>query len=200
VCDNLQLRTDKLDEVVWNEVRALLEDPGRLEQEFQRRLMAVAGQDESIATRAQVDRIRQGIARLIDTYAEGYIQQQEFEPRISRLRQRLAELEEQAQRARDDAARQAELQLVITRLEDFADQVRGGLQDADWNTRRELIRALVKRIEIGKDEVNVVFRVTPSPFDTGPERGGLPHCWRRRFPTARKHLPAPARPELPEPR
>lgn len=189
VCDNLQVRTDKLDQLVWDEVRALLEDPGRLEQEFQRRLNAPGTeQDELVVMQAQVDKIRQGMARLIDSYAEGYIEKQEFEPRISRLRQRLAALEEQAQRLRDEAARQAELQLVITRLEDFAEQVRDGLGEADWNTRRELIRTLVKRVEIGKEEVNVVFRVTPPPFDSSPERGSLQHCWRGMQPAAHQCL------------
>jgi site-specific DNA recombinase len=35
ICDNLQVRTDMLDELVWNEVCALLAEPQRLEQEYQ---------------------------------------------------------------------------------------------------------------------------------------------------------------------
>ena len=38
VCDNLQLRTDKLDQYVWDEVCALLQEPKRLSHEYQRRL------------------------------------------------------------------------------------------------------------------------------------------------------------------
>ena len=40
ICDNLQVRTDKLDEWLWQEVCALLEEPQRLQQEYQRRLDA----------------------------------------------------------------------------------------------------------------------------------------------------------------
>jgi site-specific DNA recombinase len=68
--------------------------------------------------------------------------------------------------------------LIVTRLEDFAAQAKEGLEEADWPTRRELIRTLVKRVEIDKDEVNIVFRVTPVPFDLSPDRGSLQHCWR----------------------
>ena len=46
---------------------------------------------------AQLGKLRQGLARLIDSYAEGLIEKAEFEPRITRLRQRIAALEEQAQ-------------------------------------------------------------------------------------------------------
>lgn len=38
ICDNLQVRTDRLDQLVWDEVSLLLENPQRLEQEYQRRL------------------------------------------------------------------------------------------------------------------------------------------------------------------
>ena len=43
---------------------------------------------------AQIGKLRQGLARLIDSYAEGLIDKQEFEPRITRLRQRLTALEQ----------------------------------------------------------------------------------------------------------
>ena len=72
---------------------------------------------------AQIGKLRQGVARLIDSYAEGLIDKDEFEPRITRLRQRLARLEEQRQAGADEAALQTELQLIIGRLEDFATKV-----------------------------------------------------------------------------
>jgi site-specific DNA recombinase len=178
ICDNIQVRTDILDQLVWHEVCTLLEEPQRLEQEYQRRLQAPSKEGEDLAAlEVRIVKVRRGVARLIDSYAEGFIEKQEFEPRIRRLRQRLADLQAQAQQITDEVARQAELRLVITRLEQFALKVSGGLAEANWSTKRELIRTLVKRVEIGK-EVNVVFRVASDPFDLGPERGSLQHRWR----------------------
>ncbi len=183
ICDNLQVRTDKLDEWVWQEVCALLEEPQRLQQEYQRRLHAPSRENEDLTvTQAQLGKVRQGIARLIDSYTEGFIEKQEFEPRIKRLRLRLAKLEEQDRQLRTEFARQAELRLVITQLEDFAAKVKDGLAEAKWLTKRELIRTLVKRVEIGQEKVNIVFRVIPAPFDSGPVRASLQHCWRRSEP------------------
>jgi site-specific DNA recombinase len=177
ICDNMQTRTDMLDQLVWQEVCALLEEPQRLEQEYQRRLQTPDKENENLTViQAQVVKVRKGIARLIDSYAEGFIEKQEFEPRINRLRQRLMNLETQAQQISDETARQVELRLIISRLEDFATKVQDGIAEADWLTKRELIRTLVKRVEIGKEEVNVVFRVTPIPFDSSPARGSLQHC------------------------
>jgi len=45
----------------------------------------------------------------------------------------------------------------------------------DWYERRELIRTLVKRVEIDQERVNVVFRVEDSMGSTGNSRF-LQHC------------------------
>ena len=58
---------------------------------------------------------------------------------------------------------QRELFLVINRLEEFAAAVHDRLGTVDFVTKREIIRGLVKRVEIHKDEILVVFRVDPDP-------------------------------------
>ena len=182
ICDNLQVRTDKLDEWVWQEVCALLAEPQRLQQEYQRRLDKPGRDSEDLTTtQAQLSKVRQGLARLIDSYAEGFIEKQEFEPRIKRLRQRLTELEDRDRQLRTELTQQAELRLVITQLEDFALKVKDGLAEADWLTKRDLIRTLVQRVEIGPEKVNVVFRVIPDPFESSPDSGSLQHRWGRDF-------------------
>lgn len=184
VCANLPVRTDLLDQVVWSEVCTLLQDPQRLEQEYQRRLLAPRQEkDDLTALQIQMSKVRQGVARLIDTYTEGFIEKQEFEPRIRRLRQRLADLEEKAQKLSAAVAQQAELRLVITRLEEFAAKVKDGLAGTDWFTQRELIRTLVQRVEMGKEDVNIVFRIPPDPFELRPFGGFLQHCGNCNDPT-----------------
>lgn len=193
VCDNLQVRTDLLDAAVWQQVCGLLEEPGRVEQEYQRRSQASPlNQDsaELASLETQIAKRRRGLARLIDSYTEGLIEKSEFEPRITQLRLRLTTLEGQRSALVREAALAAELHLVIGRLEAFAAQVKGGLADADWLARRELIRTLVKRVEVDQQQVRVVFRVDPDPFVWSPEEGLLQDCRRGHFPTSGKHCPA----------
>lgn len=59
----------------------------------------------------------------------------------------------------------------MARLEEFAEQVQAGLEQADWSTRRELIRTLVKRVEINHEQVRVVFRINPLVPATRSNRG-----------------------------
>lgn len=181
VCFNKQVRTDLLDLAVWQEVRKLLEQPERTAEEYQRRLRPHSDARDADLTmiESQLGKLRRGLGRLIDSYAEGLIEKEEFEPRIARLRERIAKLEDAAQQLADEAALQAELRLIVGRLEEFREKVEGGLEEADWSSKREIIRALVKRVEVGEGRVNVVFRVDQNPFDEDPERESLQHRRRR---------------------
>ena len=107
------------------------------------------------------------------------MEKSEFEPRLRRLRDRLSKLEAEAKKQAENESQRTELRLVIGHLHEFADRIKSGLHDADWLTRREIIRALVKRVEIDEAQVRVIYRIDPLPFDQGPARGRLQDCWRR---------------------
>jgi site-specific DNA recombinase len=127
------------------------------------------------------------MGRLIDSYAEGFIDKTEFEPRITQMRTRIAALETQIAQATAEMTRQQELRLIIGRLEDFATQVKAGLDQMDWQNRREIIRTLVKRVEIDQDQVNVVFRVEPQSLVPDPSKDCLQHCTGRGQPATGQH-------------
>jgi site-specific DNA recombinase len=183
VCGNHQIRTDLLDLAVWREARALLEQPQRLEQEYRQQLTVRSEPEtERTAVERQRDKLRQGLARLIDSYTEGYLEKPEFDSRITRQRERITALDDQVRHLAEAEALQRELRLLIGRLEDFAAQVEHGLETADWLTRRGIIRMLVSRVEIDHTHVNIVFRVPPDPFVASPDaldRGVLQHYRRR---------------------
>jgi len=187
VCDNKQVRTDRLEQAVWHEVCQLLAHPHRLAEEYQRRLDAVQvapGQDEVALIEKQIAKLHQGITRLIDGYAEGYLDKAEAEPRIRRFKQRLQMLETQAEHGRAQAQQQSDLQLIIGRLEAFSANVKKGLEHIDWLGCRELIRTLVRRVEIDHERINVVFRVGDSVFPGGNDPF-LQHCRGRSNPALR---------------
>src|SRR2546428_1573156 len=100
------------------------------------------------------------------------------------MRKRMARLEEQRQQLAEEATHHTELQLIIGRLEDFAAKVHGGLEEADWASKRDLIRTLVKRVEVARDQVNIVFRVDPYSNDADPEKKSLQLCRGSSVPTA----------------
>lgn len=186
VCDNPQIRGDALEQAVWDRVRALLENPDRVAGEYHRRLaqtQAHANRSEDVLQlERQIARLERGIGRLIDSYAEGVIEPDEFQPRITGLKARRARLEEQRRAAVKEAEAERELTLMIGRLEEFAARVRDGLDDLDWAGKQALIRTVVRRVEIDRNHVEIVFRVPPpapetsKPLEPPSDKGTWHHC------------------------
>ena len=136
--------------------------------------------DEIVRLNHQITTMRRGIGRLIDSYAEGIIDKAEFEPRIAGLKQRLSQIQERHQAALETAESERDLSLVISRLEDFSAKVTKRLDDLDRSGMQDIIRTLVRRIEIGDSHIEVIFRVPPPDRPSGPSptdaSGSWQHC------------------------
>ena len=181
VCDNKQVRTDLLEESVWDDICQLLRDPDRVRLEYERRLEG--GSQQAFARRKQLEttihKVQRAIARLIDIYEEGLLTKEEFEPRIRASKSRLSKLQEEEMTLFAEQSEQAQLHVVIDHLEAFQEQLAGGLDELDWHARREVIRLLVKRVEIDRNEVRIIYKVSPPPFASSPASGAcLQDCCR----------------------
>src|SRR5438552_5056836 len=157
VCQNTQVRTDLVDLAVWQEVCTLLAHPERLAEEYRRRLQPETRIPRTplAALEEQLGKLRQGVARVIDSYADGLIDKGEFEPRMLRLRQRMARLEEQRQQLAEEATLHTELQLIIGRLEDWGFlhiPQQGTFQrlDREGLRERDLRQFVDKRVDINR--------------------------------------------------
>jgi site-specific DNA recombinase len=192
LCWNKRVRTDVLDAAAWEDVRRLLSEPERVRAEDQRRRQRPeTGPGREVEQLNKlIHNLKRMISRLIDAYGDGLLDKSEFEPRLLAARERLAELETECQKQMGEATQGAELRLVIGQLEEFARRVSQELQEPEWDTRREVVRALVKQVEIDEQEVRIVYRVSPSPFERGPQQGCLQHCWGRGQPDVIERLPA----------
>ena len=170
-----------MDAAAWEDVRQLLSEPERVRAGYERRLQgAGTGPRHEVEHIAKaINHVKKMIARLIDAFGDGLLDESEFEPRVVAARRRLAQLEDERRARIGSATQEAELRLVIGRLEEFASRVSDELRGPDWGTRREVIRALVKQVEIDEQEVRIVYRVSPSPFERGPQHGFSQRRWGR---------------------
>src|SRR5208282_696677 len=179
-CTSRSIQVKVLDEAVREDVSKLLREPSRLEAEYQRRLSGSqepSSQSPNVA--ARIAQLKRGIARLIDAYSDGLLEKEEFEPKLRQTKERLARLQAEATKLADEEAQRTELRLVIGKLKEFAEQLERGLEKADWSTRREIIRTLVKQIEVKEDQIRIVYRVTIVPFVEAPNGGIAQDCWKR---------------------
>ena len=166
------MRVDALDAYVWDAVRATLQDPARVLNEWARR----AETDRVLQTerRAQRDAAAQvvtqherSLTRLLDAYEAGALDLPELTMRSERLKTRLKRAQQALKVADVQLAEVVTLRSVTGRLEDLAARVRTGLDQPSWVERRSLLRLLVARIEIDAEGATIVFRVPPSPSPDG---------------------------------
>jgi site-specific DNA recombinase len=173
ICNNKQVRTSVLEEAVWEDVSDLLRDPERIKREYQRRLTDDNNESCMAAKQneATIKKVKRAIARLIDAYEDDLITKEEFEPRVRASKNRLAQLQDEQAKLLTRANEQAELRSVINHIDEFAKQLTDGIEKLDWADKRAVIRALVKRVEIGKEDVRVVYKIGQLPFVPGPASG-----------------------------
>jgi site-specific DNA recombinase len=179
VCYNPLYPCDDLDAAVWQDVCQLLHEPERLRQEFERRQKnphTDRAASESDRLRRVIAKTKQAMSRLIDVYTDGLMETAQFEPRMLRLKDRLAQFDADFKKLQERARQDQELRLVFSQFDDFADQIRNGLTTATWEQKRQIITALVKRVEVDKSRVHIVYKVPARPFVNGPQRGILQDC------------------------
>jgi len=119
--------------------------------------------------KVQRRKLQHALERIIDGFAEGLIDKDQFTSRMTRTKSRIAEIEAKISAGTGDADHQERLRFLASRLRELAATVGQNLQDADWARRREIIRALVQRIEIGPEKVTIVFRLSPDGRGSRPE-------------------------------
>jgi site-specific DNA recombinase len=179
ICENTGL-SGRVEQAVWSDLRSLLQDPDRLRREFDKRLNQPAREDAEAASLKQgIAQQKRRIARLLDAYENGWMDKEEFEPRVRAAKERL-DRDEAALREHQHANDQTEeMCRVIEHFDTFAGEIRTGLNDATFEQKRRLLRLLINRIEVTDEEVRVVYKVSIRPFVKSPfdSKGAfLQHC------------------------
>lgn len=194
-CHNKQISAESLETAVWEEVKNLLKNPNRILLEYERRISELEkkpnGQAIDVLEKQEI-KLKMGISRLIDSYTQGYVTKEEFEPRVSRMRENSKLIENQKEEALNISKMKFELTAAVEIFENFSLKVNEKLQNLAWDEKREIIRMVTKRIEIGLEEINIVFRVPNYSHAPIGKTGGvtsdlnkLQHCTGRNQPIPR---------------
>jgi site-specific DNA recombinase len=160
ICSNAQVQGAFLETAVWHEVCELLKNPQRLEREYQDRKTEGASLEEVETLKAQRGKLQHALERLIDSFTEGLIDKNQFKSRMERTKSRIADLDSRINAGAGDVDPLENLRSATKRLRDLAAAVGPDLAAANWHRRREIIRTLVQRIDIGSEILKIIFRVT----------------------------------------
>ena len=119
-----------------------------LRKEYQRRLAAPGSSDGEQSLTKQIGHAQRTVNRLIDAYADGVVDRNEFEPRLERARKRLSDLQTKLDAVQSQTREQAVLREALACLDSFSETMTNNLDQADWTTRREILRTLIERVVI----------------------------------------------------
>jgi len=194
VCDNKQVRTDKLDEAVWQDACELLRHPKLLRKEYERRLAAPKESGSRESLKKQLASAQRSVSRLIDAFTDGVLDRKEFAPRLQRARDRAARFAGQLAELENETREQSTLRDSLACLEDFTASIGANLDEADWTLRREILRTMIDRVLIEKDQCRVVYRINFPLLAKKASKNGkekvLHFCWRSDFSAAGECVPA----------
>lgn len=183
VCENKQARTDKLDEAVWQDACELLRHPKLLRKEYERRLASPPDSGLHASLKKQVATAQRSVDRLIDAYTDGVLDRSEFDPRLARGRSRLSKLQEQFSQWETESREQSVLREALECLDSFTESIESNLATADWAMRREILRTLIDRVLIERDQIRIVYRINFPLFAKKASKAGnekvLHFCWWR---------------------
>ena len=178
ICDNSSIKGDAIESLVWSEVCKLLRDPDRLRSEFERRSAEPNATSEQLtALEKTVGDLRSRLDRLIDGYESGLLQRPEFEQRIGPLRERHERERSALDSLRGKTSNALGLEAATAALSSLSKSISAGLEEADWSLKRDLLKLLIDRIEIHRDEVRLVYKVPPNPFSLSPVNRGILQHW-----------------------
>ena len=189
ICQNKQIRTDKLEQAVWNDACELLRHPKLLRKEYERRLSAPESSSSEQSLTKQIAGAKRSVNRLIDAYTDGVLTREEFDPRIERARKRLDDFESQLSDMQTESREQAMLREALACLDDFSKTVSTNLDDADWTAKREILRTLIDRVVIEPEQIRIVYRINFPLFARNASEKVLHFCWRSAFTHAFECVP-----------
>ena len=88
---------------------------------------------------------------------------------MARTKSRIADLDAKIKDDTGDADQLERMRIATRRLRELAAAVGPHLENTDWHRRRDMIRMLVRRIEIESEVIKIVFCITPDTRGAGSE-------------------------------
>src|SRR5262249_13274660 len=175
-CDTRPVRQDHLDTVVWDEVLRLLENPGVIQAEIDRRRDTAQRTDplkhrEDTLHRDEM-RLATTIERLVTAYQEGLMTLAQLRGRIPQLRKRQQGVQAELQSLAAAATDETRFLRLVETLADFRTRLHARAQTLDIRERQKILRLVANEIVVGRDTITIRHSI-PVP-DADPEPTGGP--------------------------
>ena len=166
VCTNQPVRQDYLDDLVWREVMKLLEDPGLIRNEMERRIRELQESNPSKVRKEAlvktIARVQNGADRLLDAYQEGLLSLEQLRRRMPELKKRESALRAELQTMEASVVDRERCLRLVGNLKGFLSSLHRSAQTLDVKDRQRVLRLVVKEILVGPDTLTVKHSIPVS--------------------------------------
>jgi site-specific DNA recombinase len=165
------VRQDYLDQIIWAQIIALLENEKLMQSEIDRR-RETAGKTDPCERRKEIlrseqARLRNKMERLITAYQDGLLTLEQLRERMPTLKQQSQAVNSELQLLEMEKLDQAKYLKLAESLGGFRNKLRARAQTLDVKERQQILRLLVKEILVGFDTLTIRHSI-PIPSGDGP--------------------------------
>jgi site-specific DNA recombinase len=167
-CSNTTVGQKDLDELVYDKIVQMLQNPSIIRQELQRREKEGKGSDEiereEVAIKKQLENIRVERERLLDAYQSGILDLDALSQRSQGLDKRRNTLDKQikaVQASRLEKEIGTNWEKVFERT---LERIKESSTELPFKEKQQLIRLIVEKIVVSKEEIKIMHCISPKNF------------------------------------
>jgi site-specific DNA recombinase len=191
-CQCRPIRQDYLDELVWEEVLGLLNEPELVQAEIDRRIQQSLSSDpvqqHKLRLERELKRIGSQLDKLLDAYQEDLIGLTELRSRAPELRRRQAAIEKELQGVALQALEKSRLTRLNASMEHFLAALRRSAKTLDVIERQKIVRLVIKQIVVNGETVTIQHSIPVSQTAESQTSTSYLLCTRSRFTATGEHL------------
>lgn len=165
-CKTRYIPVQQLDELVWNDLCAVIQHPEMITQAMERAQSGSWLPQELQARRESLKRGKESLDKQLERLTEAYLADvmplKEYQRRRLGLEARKRVLDTQAQQIAIDTAQQAEVMQLATGVEDFCSRIGSSLAEASFEQKRQLVELLIDRVVVVNEVVEIRYVIPTS--------------------------------------
>jgi site-specific DNA recombinase len=187
-CQCRPIRQDYLDELVWEEVVQLLNEPELVRAEIERRIQESQSSDpvqqRKLRLERELKRIASQLDKLLDAYQEDLIGLGDLRSRAPELRRRQAAIEKELEGVALQALEKSRLTQLNASMENFLAALRQSAKNLEVVERQKVVRLVIKQIVVEGGTLTIHHSIPISRSNEGQPRASYALCTRRTFAVA----------------
>ena len=192
-CDCRPIRQEYADDLVWQSIVELLQEPALIQKEIDKRITETKKADPMLNQMAFLEKQQaksmKAMDKLLDAYQEGLIPIEQLRKRMLELQKRVNETVKQIQHIQTQEIT-LEKQLELLDIATFTKQIRHNLEKLDILDKRNIMKLLVKKIVVDYETIHIHHSIPVREVKHEEEKKSYKLCTWSNFTLAGEHVPA----------